>query len=284
MTDSSTALYCLIGDPVSGSISPQVHTAAYAAMGLNAVYLAFRVSGDALRPAVEGLRVLARGFNVTIPHKTRVALMVEELTQEASLTSAVNAVMARDGSLVGHNTDALAASDLIDRLNARGGVATMVGAGGAAKSVAYALWRKGFSRVLVLDRTPDRAEALASGVKALYGLDASGSQLSAQSLADAVVRSNLLVNATPLGMYGGELEVPDDVLARDLAVMDLAYAPGGTGLVRRARARGLRTADGVEFLVSQAAHSISFWTGRWPPVDAMGRAAEEAISGHAREG
>ncbi|HEU16704.1 MAG TPA: shikimate dehydrogenase, partial [Nitrososphaeria archaeon] len=105
MTDSSTALYCLIGDPVSGSISPQVHTAAYAAMGLNAVYLAFRVSGDALRPAVDGLRVLARGFNVTIPHKTRVALMVEELTQEASLTSAVNAVMARDGSLVGHNTD-----------------------------------------------------------------------------------------------------------------------------------------------------------------------------------
>lgn len=283
MTDSSTALYCLIGDPVSGSISPQVHTAAYSAMGLNAVYLAFRVGAEVLRSTVEGLRTIARGFNVTIPHKTRVALMVDELTHEASLTSAVNAVAVRDGRMIGHNTDALAASDLIDRLNARGGVATIVGAGGAAKSMAYALWRKGFSKVLVLDRTPDRAEALASGVKALYGLDASSAQLSAQSLIDAVGRSNLLVNATPLGMYGGELEVPEEVLARDLAVMDLAYAPGGTGLVRRARARGLRTADGVEFLVLQAAHTISFWTGRWPPVDAMSGAAEEAM-GRARKG
>ncbi len=284
MTDSSTALYCLIGDPVSGSISPNVHTAAYAAMGLNAVYLAFRVPSDALRAAVDGLRVLARGFNVTIPHKTRVALMVDELTHEASLTSAVNAVAVRDGYLVGHNTDALAASDLVDKLNARGGAATIVGAGGAAKSVAYALWRKGFSKVFVLDRNPDRAEALASGVKSVYGIDASAAPLSAGSLAEALARSNLLVNATPLGMYGGELDLPEEALGRDLAVMDLAYSPGGTGLVRRARALGLRTADGVEFLVIQAAYSIQFWVGAWPPLDVMMRAAEEVMAGAAREG
>jgi len=284
LTDSATALYCLIGDPVSGSISPQVHSAAYAAMGINATYVAFRVPDYALRAAVDGLRVLAAGFNVTIPHKTRVALMVEELTQEASLTSAVNAVRVRAGSLIGHNTDALAASALVDRLGARGGAATIVGAGGAAKSVAYALWRKGFSRIHILDRNADRAEALASGLKALYGVDAMGAILSTSSLADALERSNLLVNATPLGMYGGDLEIPATALARDLAVMDLAYAPGGTGLVRLARAHGLRAVDGIEFLTIQAAHSIEFWTGAAPPVDVMLKAAGDAIAGHAGQG
>ncbi|MGC8969054.1 MAG: shikimate dehydrogenase [Conexivisphaera sp.] len=284
MTDSSTVLYCLIGDPVSGSISPDVHSAAYSAMGLNAVYLAFRVPPDSLRAAVDGLRMLARGFNVTIPHKTRVALMVDELTQEASLTSAVNAVAVRDGLLVGHNTDALAASDLIDKLGARGGAALVVGAGGAAKAVAYALWRKGFSKVRVMDRNPDKAEAMASGIKALYGLDASGGALSPSALLDSLASSTLLVNATPLGMYGGELEVPEAGLRGDLAVMDLAYSPGGTGLVRAARSHGLRTVDGLEFLVVQAAHSIEFWTGLRPPIDVMMRAAEEAIARHARQG
>ncbi|MFP3292952.1 MAG: shikimate dehydrogenase [Nitrososphaeria archaeon] len=284
MTDSSTALYCLIGDPVSGSLSPEIHTAAYAAMGLNATYLAFRVTSEALSAAIGGLRVLAKGFNVTIPHKTRVALMMDELTHEASLIGAVNAVAVRGGSLVGHNTDALAASDVLEALGARGGTATIVGAGGAAKSVVYALWRKGFSEVRVLDRTPERAEALASGAKAVYGLDAVGAGLTRSSLLDAVSSSNLLVNATPLGMYGGELEVPEEALHGGLAVMDLAYTRGETGLIRLARSRGLRAADGLEFLVIQAAHSIEFWTGMRPPVDVMRRAALEAISGHARQG
>ena len=260
------------------SISPQIHNAAFREMGVDAVYLAFRVDHEGLEDVVEGLRIMARGFNVTIPHKTRISLLVDDLTREAHISGAVNTVRNDGGELVGHNTDCLAALDLLDKLGVRGGTAAIVGAGGAAKSVIYALWMRGFTRLYIHNRNRRRASALASGVKTIYGFDAVGLPLDSTALAESMRRADVLINATPLGMYGGELQVPGDALREDIAVMDLAYAPGGTRLQRAARERGIRMASGLEFLVLQAAYAIEFWTGRRPPMKSMMDAAREALT------
>ncbi len=259
------------------SISPQVHNAAYEGMGMDAVYLAFRVDDGELEDAVEGLRIVARGFNVTIPHKTRMSLLVDDLTREAQISGAVNTVRNDRGKLVGHNTDSLAAVYLLDKLGVRGGAATIIGAGGASRSVIYALWMRGFTRLYIHNRNRRRAEVLASSVKAIYGFDAVGLPLDPATLAESIGRADVLINATPLGMYGGELQIPGDALRKDVAVMDLAYASGGTGLQRIAVKRELKMTSGLEFLVLQAAFAIEFWTGRRPPVTLMMEAAREAL-------
>lgn len=268
--NSLTRLYCLIGDPVSKSISPIIHNWAYSRLRTNAVYLAFRVREDELSRAVEGLRVLCSGFNVTIPHKTSIIRLLDDLTHEAYISGSVNTVKAKNGELLGHNTDALAALTLLDKLGCRGGVATILGAGGAAKSVLYALWKKGFKKVYIHNRTESRAKGLAEGAEKLYGFQAYGLPLEPGALQESLKRSDLLVNATPLGMYEDyDKSLPISSLPEGLRILDLAYARGGTRLEREALRRRHKVANGVEFLVLQAAYAIDFWVGKTPPIDEM---------------
>jgi shikimate dehydrogenase len=264
---ASTRLACLLGHPVAHSLSPQIHAAAFAAAGVDAVYLAFDVPPADLDVAVRGLRALGLlGANVTVPHKLAVLDLVDGRTEECAAVGAANTLYWDGDRLVADNTDATGLEDVLREVVGLepGTVALVFGAGGAARAAAVALARCG-AAVHVRARRPAAAEAV---------------QALAQSLgartADRSERPTLVVNATPLGLHGEPL--PDDLmrLAADQTALDLVYGPVPTPFLRAAAEAGARAIDGLPMLVGQAARAFARWTGRPPPGEAMAAAADRA--------
>ncbi len=235
------ALYLLLGDPVAHSRSPAIHARAFQLLGVDAVYAPCRVTDPPA--AVRALRTLGvAGANVTVPHKQAVIPAIDKLDDAAGRIGAVNCIANRDGVLHGYNTDR---DGFLRALGEFAGRAVVLGAGGAARAVVDALRPE----VTIVNRTQARGEQLARemGVKA-GGLD-------------AVARADVVVNCTMVGMHGDEM--PVDPKGIRGTVVDLAYsARGDTPLIRAARARGLRTVDGIEVLVQQAIASLEIWLGR----------------------
>lgn len=275
-----TRLAGVIGDPVAHSLSPAMHNAAYAALGLDWCYLPLHVTPARLEAALRGLVALGfAGANVTIPHKERAAALADELTPAARAVGAVNTLTVRGEELLGDNTDVggtlMAVAEAGVELEGRRAV--VLGAGGSARAVVYALAEAG-AAVTVANRTPTRAEELVQDlaprvrgeVEALPLADAGGLQA---RLAGAA----LLVNTTPVGMQPGPDLSPLPAGVRcgpELTVLDLVYAPRRTRLLRLAAARGCRTIEGLRVLVHQGALSFTIWTGRAAPLEAMARAVE----------
>lgn len=267
----------MIGHPVRHSLSPVIHNAAFAAVGLDWVYLAFDVAPGEAAAALDGVRSLGvEGLNVTMPHKAAVAAAVDELTPTAAALGAVNCVV-RDGRrLVGHNTDGggfLDALELETGFVAEGSRCAVVGAGGAARAVVRALAEAGAAAVGVANRTPEKAAAtaeLACGVGSVVVPDELGG-------------FDLVVNATSVGMKGtpGAGQVPFDpsVLQAGQIVADIVYEPTDTPLVVAARRRGVVAVHGVGMLVHQAARSFELWTGHAAPVAEVRAAVERALLG-----
>ena len=261
-----TAVAGIIGWPVEQSRSPAIHNAAFAATGLDWIYVAFPVPpGDAPR-AVDGMRSLGiRGLNVTMPHKQAVIEALDALTPDAERVDAVNTIVARDGRLTGDNTDgrgflrALAADAGMDPA---GVTALVLGAGGAARAVVAALAGAGAKQVLVAARRPEQAAALAGGAIATLPFEAG-------AIADAAAASSLVVNATPIGAGGEDPPFPPETLTEGHVVVDLVYHPEVTPFVRIARERTARVFNGLGMLVHQAALSFEAWTGVAAPVDVM---------------
>lgn len=269
----------LIGDPVDHSLSPVIHNAAFAALELDMAYVALPVAAADVADAVRGLRALGfRGANVTMPHKAAVMALLDRVADEAAEVAAVNTIVVADDGLQGHNTDvagfARALRDVVP-----GGVAgasvLLVGAGGAGRAAASALAREGVAHIAVADKT----SADAAPVVAL--LDRMGGQVEAESMAlgdvsvALVAGSDLIVNATPLGMAGGG-KVPrvlvDNISGRHI-VYDVVYGKRPTELLERARVVEARVVDGLSMLVWQAASAFELWTGRTAPVEVMRSAA-----------
>lgn len=265
----------LVGRPLGHSISPQIHDAAFAALGLPGVYLPFeaeRRSLESLLSAHERLRL--RGFNVTIPYKETIAPMLDELDGDAEALGAVNTVVLRDGGTKGHNTDTYGFRMALRSKGLRlgGKDALVVGAGGAAKAVVHVLLREG-ARVRITNRTPERADALAEAFDARVDVVESA-EVSGEPACD------LLVNATPVGTKDGPggLPVPETVVARAKFVFDLVYNPRETPLLQAARRARIPATSGLGMLLHQAARSFELWTGSEAPFPAMERAAEEALA------
>lgn len=281
MISGHTRLAGIIGDPVRHSLSPTIHNAAFAAVGLDWAYLAFEVPRGGAGAAIDAVRALGLdGLNVTMPHKAEVAVAVDRLSPAAEELGAVNTVVrvgpARDGSvLVGENTDgdgfvnALRIDEGVDPAGMR---CLVVGAGGAARSVVRALGLAGAAEIVVVARRPEAAAT----VVAL----APTARLGAVDEADA---ADLVANATPVGMEevvdldpanGGvpALPVPADRLGPGQLVVDLVYHPLVTPFVRAARERGAAATNGIGMLVHQAAISFRLWTGEDAPLDAMSAA------------
>jgi shikimate dehydrogenase len=234
-----------------------MHNAGFRALGLDWIYEVLDVSPDDLPAAVKGLRQPdVAGANVTIPHKQAVMQQMDVMDPEAVRARAVNTI-ARDGDrLVGSNTDiaAIRAAIASTGLEPMGAKAVILGAGGAARAAAVAL--DGAHLTFVSRHVEDAdvpGRAIAWDDPSLHALTRS---------------ADLLVNATPLGRRD-EMPIRPAALPRDGAVIDLVYVTGGTPLVRKARALGLRTADGWEVLLRQGALSFERWTGHPAPVDAM---------------
>jgi shikimate dehydrogenase len=272
--DAHTQLCGLLGNPVEHSLSPALHNAAFGALGLNFVYLAFKV--EDLPAAIAGLRALgnARGFSVTIPHKVAVIPLLDDVEPTARHIGAVNTIVVDRGRLIGSNTDATGALRALEE----GGVALkgarllLLGSGGAARAIAFALAARGeLDRLTLLGIDERERRALAGDLRAKTALQVEEAALDEGALRKALDDHRILVHSTPLGMHpkvDGTC-VPARLLHRDLAVMDIVYNPRETRLLREARAAGCRTIPGLEMFLHQAVGQFELWTGRQAPVSVM---------------
>jgi shikimate dehydrogenase len=273
----------VIGSPVAHSLSPLLHDAAFAALGLGARWrsFAFEVPPGRASAALEAMRRTdVRGLSVTMPHKAEVASLVDMCSETARRLDAVNSVRHAGGELMGANTDGEGFVASLERgagFDPAGRRCVVVGAGGAARAVVLALAGAGASQVAVVNRTPGRA-SIAAELAGAAGVVVDPSL--PEVLTDAVGAADLVVNATPLGMAGvggpDEWLVAPDLLQRGQVVADLVYAPRPTPWLAAASATGATTIDGLGMLVHQAGAQVAWWTGSEAPVEVMWRAAEAA--------
>jgi shikimate dehydrogenase len=245
----------LLGHAIGHSLSPLIQNAALRAAGIDLVYEPLDVPRSALTDTVEQLRRARAAGNVTIPYKERMLDACDRLTPVARAVGATNTFWsAVDGALVGDNTDVEGFQAAVARLIGRPGAAervALIGAGGGAAAVLTAI--KGWPdvSVRVYSRTRERAERLAERFEVIAQVR--------DSADDAMKAATLVVNATPIGLRGNDMPVNPGALPQGCAVIDLAYAPGETALVRDARARGHRAMDGLTMLVEQGAAAFERW-------------------------
>ncbi|EJL47144.1 MULTISPECIES: shikimate dehydrogenase [Brevibacillus] len=271
MITSKTQLVGLFGHPVSHSLSPMMHNAAFAETGLDFAYSAFDVEPEALEDAVAGIRALGlRGINVTIPHKVAIMPMLDEIDPLAKRIGAVNTVVSKDGRLIGYNTDGMGyVRSLVEEtgivLDKQ--IVTMMGAGGAARAVAFTLAEKGVKEIRIINRSRERAAVLAEHVGTIVP-----TRIVEQGEGkDAIADSSLLINTTSIGMLPNvqDTPVPADWLHSGLIVSDLIYNPLETRLLREAQAIGATVHSGVGMFVNQGALAFELWTGTDAPTEVM---------------
>jgi shikimate dehydrogenase len=271
----------IFGCPVGHSISPEIHNAAFEACGLPVSYSAREVKSHNLPEAVRELRSDdVVGANITVPHKEAVMSLVDEIDDEAHAIGAVNTIHNRGGRLWASNTDAMgfARSLLEAGIEVQGAAVLILGAGGAARAVATALLSHGVRRLLVANRTTDRAQRLTADLKARFsGPDIQSRPLNTLSANDSQ-KCELIVNTTTIGLRANEAALPGELLPPHGAVVDLIYDPPRTSLLHNAERAGLKTLNGLPMLVHQAAASWETWTRRPAPLEAMRSAARSALS------
>jgi shikimate dehydrogenase len=238
-----------------------MHAAAYAALDYDAVYLAFDVLPAGLADAMRGARALGvRQLAVSLPHKQAVMDHLDQIEPTARRIGAVNTVTRVDGALVGANTDWLGAVRALEpALPLRGARAVVLGAGGTARAVVFGLLERG-ARVRVLNRSPERARALA---------DELGAEKAGPLSELAAAPYDLLVNTTSVGLRADVSPIQAEALRPDAVVMDAVYDPEHTRLLREAQARGARTVSGRWMLIHQAAEQVRLLTGREAPLPAL---------------
>lgn len=273
----STRLLGLLGYPVAHSLSPAMHNAVIARLGLDLVYVPLPVAPTDLAVALAGLRRSGFiGFNVTIPHKQAVLSLLDGLTSEAERAGAVNTIRQEaDGRLVGANTDIAGFLAPIADLPLQGH-ATILGCGGSALAVALGCAALGFERIRVLGRDHDRLAAFEARLAPMPAISVHPWEEQEALLAD----TGLLVNTTPVGMAPSTAASPLaelSLLPPTACVYDLIYRPRPTRLLQLAAAQGLRTVDGLPMLVAQAEAAFCFWTGLKPPDGLMLQAGELAL-------
>ena len=270
---AGTRVIALIGHPVSHSLSPAIHNAAFRHHEIDHAYIALNVDPPAVRAAVAGLRALGfAGANVTAPHKQAVMQELDGISPQAAAVGAVNTIVRKDdGRMEGHNTDVegflAPLRDYVDRL--RGMPMTIIGSGGAARAVAYAiLTTLQPKRLTLAARSTDKADHLAADLAAFDETAALVVQPIAAA-ADAIRTSRLIVNATPVGTHPRSDRTPWTTAGdfnQDQIVYDLVYNPRLTRLLREASDQGAMTIDGLEMLIGQAAAAYTLWTGREMPT------------------
>jgi shikimate dehydrogenase len=254
----------VLGWPVAHSRSPAMHAAAFAALDLTRWrYQRLPVPPDAFAETVRALPAAGfAGANVTVPHKEAALALADDASDAARAIGAANTLTFTADGILADNTDAPGLLDALPEPPA-GRTALVLGAGGSARAVAYALRQAGAADVAVYNRTADRAQRLAADLGA--------------RVAERPEPADILVNCTSVGLQDPEAAPLDLAHLEDRygMVVDLVYREGGTALTRAAQARGLTAVDGLEILVRQGARSLRIWTGREAPVEAMRLAARQ---------
>jgi shikimate dehydrogenase len=265
--------YCIIGDPVSHSLSPAMHNAAFKSLSMDDVYIAYKVSSHELESSVESLRsVKISGFNVTIPHKIAVLQYLDEVDLLSRKAGAVNTVASIDGRFKGFNTDIQGfLQPLLSRgIDFRGLSVLLFGAGGSARAVVASLSSvTGISKLVVANRTYNKSSELSKQAE-LQGLTSSVSMIEEAKV--MAKRFDLIVNATSVGLQSNESILDSEDIDGSSTVYDLVYRPVMTKLLENAREKGARVIYGYEMLLEQGAQAFEIWTGLKAPIPAMKKA------------
>ncbi len=286
MIDGHTQLVGLLGWPVEHTLSPAMHNAAFNALGLNWRYLPLPVPPGQVEAAVKGAAALGfRGANVTVPHKQAVMPALDSIAPDAKALGAVNTLVVERGKdgqvrIGGHNTDAQGFVGALrhDGFDPKEKRVVVVGAGGGARAVVYGLLEAGAREILTFDVESSRAQALVSDLGSLGTL--STLPLTTETLVESARAADLLVNATPMGMWphmDGSIWPEGVPISAHLTVFDLVYNPLETPLLRRAREAGAHTIGGLGMLVGQGVLAFEMWTGQPAPVEVMRAACEQAL-------
>jgi len=264
-----TAIYGLIGNPVSHSISPVIHNTLFREMDLNNIYVPFKV--DDVGAFIRGFKKLnIRGYSVTIPYKEEAMAYLDEIDPMAEKIGAINTIVNKDEYLIGYNTDCNAAVTTLEEVygedtktsngdnHFRNKRITIVGAGGVARAIAFGLKNRG-AHITIVGRNYERMQSLAGDV-----------ECQCCPLKDLrAIETDILINATPVGMYPSEHEslIDQSILKSGMIVFDTIYNPPETKLLKDARAKGCKTVGGLPMFIHQASAQYMLWTNRKPPFD-----------------
>ncbi|MFP4501772.1 MAG: shikimate dehydrogenase [Candidatus Hydrogenedentota bacterium] len=282
--DTHTQVCAVIGNPVAHSLSPAMHNAAFAAAGLNYVYVAFEVADVA--DCLTGVRALPgfRGLSVTIPHKEAAMQHVDHVDPLAARVGCINTVTNTDGRLAGSNTDGLGTLRAFSEagVSLAGKRVLFMGAGGAVRAVAFAmLERAGVAGITILGRSPERLHRLLDNLRSAATVPVEGGTIAADTAA-AVATHDVIVQGTPMGMYPhheGATCVPAALLQPGHVVFDMVYRPMKTRLIGDAEAAGCTVIPGLEMLVNQAVLQFEQWTSAAAPRAVMRAALVAELEG-----
>ena len=289
-----TLVLGIVGHPLDHSVSVPMHMSAIFSLGIDYVYMSFDILPENLSHAVAQFRKEhIKGFNVTIPYKEEIMPYLDSIDGYAGRIGAVNTVNNENGRLKGYNTDGIGYVRSLGEqtgFDPRGKQVLMIGAGGAAKAVAFSLLEAGIKRLIIVNRTLDRAQKLAQHLESYFPKQILQALSIEYMNAIAYKGLDLIVNTTPVGMKNIKqtdidglitlLEADGSLFNKDTIVSDIVYNPLETPFLKRAKQAGLRTHDGAGMLVYQGAESFKLWTGVQPPVDVMRQAVLRALQEH----
>ena len=278
--DGYTRLAAVVANPIKHSISPFIHNTAFEATATNGVYVAWEIEASDLEQTIRNIRRYQMfGINLSMPYKEQVIPYLDELSDEARLIGAVNTVVNHDGILIGYNTDGKGFFKSLPSFTITGKKMTLLGAGGAAKSILAQAILDGANQISVFVRESsmektksylDRLEEQTGFKVDLYALE-DVSELQAR-----IAESDLLVNATSVGMYGQSAPVPESiVLPETLLVADIIYKPFETPFLKWARSQGNPAVNGLGMLLHQAAEAFQLWTGKEMPTEVIWQSLQE---------
>ncbi|WP_050180955.1 shikimate dehydrogenase [Domibacillus robiginosus] len=274
-------LYGVIGDPIGHSMSPDMHNDSFSALQIDAHYQPFHIKSEDLKTAVAGMKAIGlSGFNVTVPHKTAIMPLLDEIDPLAQAIGAVNTVVREENRFIGYNTDG---EGFVRGLNEEYGSSVLdkkiaiIGAGGAARAIYYTLSQQGSIRVDIANRTPEKAEELKN--RCPYPVETV--LLSLEELEKQLGHYDILIQTTSIGMSPKVSETPISVanIRPDAFVSDIIYNPAETMIMKEAKKQGARVQNGLKMFVYQGALAFEKWTGVLPDPKRMQKIVEDKLGG-----
>jgi len=279
-----TQPFAVLGHPIGHTLSPVMHNASFAALGLDAIYLAFDVKPERLMAVLPAMRSMGfGGVNLTIPHKEVAFRGLEKLDASAQLLGAVNTVQFSEGGMIGHNTDGFGFLRALDEAfgrNTKGDAVFVLGSGGAGRAVALMAAQAGAREVTLADLDHARSERVGEEIRGHFPGVSVRVVSTPVEQTSAARKADLVVQATPVGMKPTDLSLlPPEAFRPDQRAFDLIYHVAETVFMRAARAGGAQASNGLGMLLHQGARAFHIWTGMDPDVAAMRQALEKAVYG-----
>lgn len=277
-----TKICGVIGDPISHTLSPTIQNSAFCHLNLDFIFLAFNVKTKELETSIKAVRSLGiRGLNVTMPHKTEVINYLDEIDKTAQFLNSANTIVNNENKLLGYSTDGIGAINALieNGVELVSSNVVLLGAGGAGRAIALSLAEK-VSNLVILNRDYKKAKNLESELNLKFKKNISAESLSKDSIKKSLRNSDVLINATNVGMISNKKQsiVDSNLITPNLTVMDIVYNPIETKLLADAREVGAKTINGIDMLIYQGAESFELWTGEKAPIDVMKNAALKQIS------